>query len=144
VETVDGPDGRVLIVGGDVEFSPTTGRLIRAGNLVFADFTKRRPFAKAPMAGELLGARSVSGNIVPLDLKSRYRARKTLPPPPLPAPVTGHAGYEARDELAALIAILDDRSVRVLDEALRAKNLAQLGEMLGFSGDYARRAGRAA
>lgn len=143
VETANGPDGRTIIVGGDVEYSRTTGRLIRAGNLVFADFTKRRqPFSKSPRAGELLGARLPSGRLVPLDVKTRFRPRSTLPPPPAPAPLSAQAGCEARSEIAALLSIMDTRDVRVLDAALQSQNLNALGSQLGYSGDYARKAAK--
>lgn len=142
VETSEGPDGRTVIVGGDVEFSPATGRLVRAGNLVFADFNRRAPFSKTPRAGELLGTRLESGKVIRLDVKARFRPRKTLPPPPMPAPITGQAGFEARNELAALLADLDSHSVRVLDESLRARNLDALGIVLGYRGDYARKAAK--
>lgn len=144
VETTIAADGRKIIVGGDIEYSSTTGRLVRAGNLVFADFTKRHPFSKTPRAGELLGARTTSGRIIPLDVRARYRPRKAVPPPPTPGHVPGHAAFEARDELVALLTVVDERHVRVLDAALQAKNMEALGRELGAQGDYARKAGRAA
>lgn len=143
VEMAEGPDGRTIVVGGDVEFSPTTGRLLRAGNLVFADFTKRRqPFSKVPRAGELLGARLPSGRIVPLDVKTRFRPRSTLSPPLPPAPLSIAVACEARSEIAALLAVMNTRDVHVLDLAVRSQSLSALGVLLGHSGDYARRAAK--
>ncbi|MGX1786130.1 hypothetical protein ACWIGM_05295 [Bosea sp. NPDC055332] len=98
-------------------------------------------------AGSIIGIRhrDKDGNVVTLTRSRKkdgaYRDRKTAPPLP-DKPLAGEDVLDARQRITRLIAILDPQIVAVLDFSIDAPSFASIGEHLGKSGDYAKRAGR--
>ena len=211
-------DGRVVPYGGRsgaLEYSKTTGRLIKCGNLKLADDTRRkaandndemaerpedktdqveiiggirRPTSptsaddeeterrlrsvdtriaaltdcdrrhegnasthdrRAPRAGSIIEIlhRDRNGKVGkltrPRNMDGSYRERTTEPPPPV-RPLTREDVLDARQRLTGLLAVLSPETVLVLDHSIDAPNFKSIGELLGKSGDYAKRVGKQA
>jgi hypothetical protein len=104
---------------------------------------------RAPRAGSITGIRHrmAEGRGVtltrPRNKDGAFRDRKTTPPEPIMSS-TGEDVLDARQRLAGLISILSEQTVNVLDYSIDAPTFQSIGEMLGKSGDYAKRFGRRA
>lgn len=104
---------------------------------------------RAPWAGSIIGIRhrDAKGKAVtltrPRNKNGTYRDRKTAPPEPV-KPLTGEDVLDARQRLERLLAILESKTVMVLDYSINAPNFKSIGECLGKSGGYAKRFGKKA
>lgn len=125
--------------------------LLRAVDDVFAARVNGRNVRthdrRAPHAGSIIKIRhrNENGELVtltrPRNVDGAYRERETEPPPPIQR-ASAEDAIDARQRIARLIAILDPQTVAVLDHSIDAPTFASIGEHLGKSGDYAKRAGR--
>lgn len=77
-----------------------------------------------------VGYLSRDGAFMPLHQEFRYRERSGYAPPPS-SPITPTEAIEARDELHKLMLVLNERTVVILDAALRAETLSDVGAAIG-------------
>lgn len=137
----DGPEP----LGIDEAIAAISGEPVRRrGSNVSSD---ERYNAKIARAGSITGIRhrTRSGKVVtltrPRNLNGAYRDRGTEPPPPIQR-ATAEDAIDARQRLQRLVSVLSERAVQVLAFSIDAPNFQSIGEMLGKSGDYAKRFGR--
>ncbi|CAM5183827.1 putative protein OS=Bosea thiooxidans OX=53254 GN=SAMN05660750_04084 PE=4 SV=1 [Bosea thiooxidans] len=132
-------------LGIDEAIATLAGEPIRRGN-VSSDSSYNARIARA---GSITGIRhrTRAGKVItltrPRNMDGAYRDRCTEPPPPIQRANTEDA-IDARQRLARLEAVLPPQTVAILDFSIDATSFEAIGEFIGKSGEYARKAGRRA